>query len=219
MSLETITNWCDATILRAPHPYYCTGSSRFGPWCYDCSGFTYMAYKADGKTIPADSSLVARWGRANEQVRTTKVARLGDLLVHDKYNDPYNSTGSRGHIGIFIRYDGSRIITYESASSQEGTGVYSRAIDWWAISVRHPVYATSIAVPPPIKTTKKDEMIRIIKGDKAPEVWVTNWLEKRYVGSPAEINAIIQGGITDGAGQVNWPQAWVDAIPVKKSDL
>ena len=61
-------------------------------------------------------------------------------------------------------------------------------------------------------------MFRVIKGDQKGDMWLTNWLEKRHITSPAEVNAIIKAGVTNGAGLVTWPQAWVDAIPVIEND-
>ena len=60
-------------------------------------------------------------------------------------------------------------------------------------------------------------MFRVIMGDKSNTIWLTNWLEKRRIGSPDEVNAIIKAGVTDGAGIVHWPQAWVDNIPIKRT--
>lgn len=70
------------------------------------------------------------------------------------------------------------------------------------------------------------EMFRLLKGSKFEDIWLTNWLERRKVGRVAggsqaatdEANAIIQAGVTDGAGIITWPQEWVDNIPLKKSD-
>jgi hypothetical protein len=70
----------------------------------------------------------------------------------------------------------------------------------------------------PKPKVEDDEMFRVIRGDQQPSMWLTNWLEKRYIGSPAEVNAIISAGVTGGARPIIWPQAWVDAIPVKTSD-
>lgn len=222
MSRESIIRWADGQTARSPKPGYCTGTSRFGPSCYDCSGFTYMAYLSDGKVIPADSSLVARWGRTNGQVHSVAQARLADLLVHDKYGDPYNSSGPRGHIGLFLRASGNRVISYESAGSGQGVGVYSRLASFWAISVQHPSFAgvapTPSPVPEPVPEKKKGEMFRVIQGDKSDTLWLTNWGGKRRISSPDEVNAIIKAGVTDGAGIVHWPQAWVDQIPVDKTD-
>jgi hypothetical protein len=73
-----------------------------------------------------------------------------------------------------------------------------------------------LQAPPPPKGD--DELFRVIKGDLSNTIWLTNWLEKRRITSPSEVNAIINAGVTNGAGMVTWPQAWVDAIPIKKSD-
>lgn len=70
--------------------------------------------------------------------------------------------------------------------------------------------------------SQEDEVYRVIHGDAkgaaGDQFWLTNWLEKRKITSGDESTAIIQAGVTNGAGPVKWPQAWVDAIPVKTSD-
>jgi len=181
---------------------------RFGPICFDCSGFTYMAYKSQGLTIPADSASVAKWGRTNGQVHSVAQAKLSDLLIHDKYGDPYNSTGPRGHIGIFIRLDGDRVITYESASSHEGVGVYSRTYQktpgdggFWLISVQHPAFA-SIPQPAPTEDDLTPEQAADLKGvalrmiDLEDKVgWILAYLkdggyDKRADGKPSRVEAI-----------------------------
>ena len=74
-----------------------------------------------------------------------------------------------------------------------------------------------LQAPPPPKP-EDDELFRVIMGDKSNTIWLTNWLEKRRIGSPDEVNAIIKAGVTNGAGIVHWPQAWVDNIPIKRDD-
>jgi hypothetical protein len=66
---------------------------------------------------------------------------------------------------------------------------------------------------PPAKK-KDDEMFRVIRGDQQPDMWLTNWLTKRHIQTPAEVNAIISAGVTGGARPIIWPQAWVDSIPI-----
>jgi hypothetical protein len=63
---------------------------------------------------------------------------------------------------------------------------------------------------------EEDEMYRIIRGDQSNALWLTNWLEKRRIGTPAEADAIKRAGVTNGGETVTWPQAWVDYIPVRK---
>jgi hypothetical protein len=64
------------------------------------------------------------------------------------------------------------------------------------------------------KPPEEDDVFRIIRGDQSATLWLTNWLEKRKIRDPAEANAIIQAGVTNGAPPVTWPQAWVDNIPI-----
>lgn len=91
-------------------------------------------------------------------------------------------------------------------------------------------YAASQNWQPPSATIPAPqpevEMFRVIKGDQFADRWLTNWLERRHIGAKpgfdsaakAERDAIIEAGVTDGAGEVTWPQAWVNAIPEKRSD-
>lgn len=219
MSREQIIQWAEGQCARVPKPGYCTGPRRFGPSCYDCSGFTFMAYRAAGLMIPADSSLVARWGREEGTVVALNKCKLATLVIHDKYGDPYNSTGPRGHIGLFVRASGDRVITYESAGSGRGVGVYSRPASFWSIGVDHP----ALIGPNPPPVTPEEDMKRIIKGDQFEDRWVTDWITKRHIGTRPgfdaearkERDAIIQAGVTQGAGEVTWPQAWVETIPVQ----
>ena len=108
-----------------------------------------------------------------------------------------------------------QVHTYESASSHQGVGDYVREPSFWAISVRHPAYANEPADPVP-DPVEDDEMFRIIKGDKTNDLWLTNWLTKRHIGTPAEADAITKSGVTNGRPAVVWPEAFVDAIPVSK---
>jgi hypothetical protein len=73
-----------------------------------------------------------------------------------------------------------------------------------------------LQAPPPKK--EEEELFRVIMGDRSNTIWLTNWLEKRRIGSPDEVNAIIKAGVTNGAGIVHWPQPWVDNIPIKRDD-
>lgn len=66
---------------------------------------------------------------------------------------------------------------------------------------------------------QEEEVFRVIGGDQSNTLWLTNWLEKRKIDSPDEANAIIKAGVTNGAGTVHWPQAWVDNIPVREANV
>ncbi|WP_352231190.1 C40 family peptidase [Peribacillus sp. SI8-4] len=72
-------------------PYLWAGMSGFG---FDCSGFTYSMYHANGITIPRDSSIQAQHGVKVERENL----QPGDLLffAHDK------GKGKVHHVGMYI---------------------------------------------------------------------------------------------------------------------
>lgn len=72
-------------------PYLWAGMSGFG---FDCSGFTYTMYHANGITIPRDSSVQAQQGK---KVKRENL-KPGDLLffAHDK------GKGKVHHVGMYI---------------------------------------------------------------------------------------------------------------------
>lgn len=105
-----------------------------------------------------------------------------------------------------------RVVSCDPAVLVVGNCAPTLAVDNSTANHNKPCLQT----PPAPK--QEDELFRVIKGDISNTIWLTNWLEKRRITSPAEVNAIIQAGVTNGAGLVTWPQAWVDAIPIKKND-
>ena len=72
-------------------PYLWAGMSGFG---YDCSGFTYSMYHANGITIPRDSSVQATHGQKVE----VEELQPGDLLffAYEK------GKGRVHHVGMYI---------------------------------------------------------------------------------------------------------------------
>ncbi|YCI79389.1 C40 family peptidase [Bacillus sp. R1-10] len=85
-------------------PYLWAGMSGFG---FDCSGFTYTMYHANGITIPRDSSIQAQHGKKVEQENL----QPGDLLffAHDK------GKGKVHHVGMYIG-DGKMIHSPNSST-------------------------------------------------------------------------------------------------------
>ncbi|WP_435892192.1 NlpC/P60 family protein [Peribacillus simplex] len=85
-------------------PYLWAGMSGFG---FDCSGFTYTMYHANGITIPRDSSIQALHGKKVEQENLQQ----GDLLffAYDK------GKGKVHHVGMYIG-DGKMIHSPNSST-------------------------------------------------------------------------------------------------------
>lgn len=118
---------------------YCTDPDRrFGPTCYDCSGWCWACFHQVGLEIPKDSADVARWGRDRGYLASLGALIPGDLLIHDRYGDPYNSYGARGHIGWVTGAGPGWVTTSESASSGGGVGFYTRKPSFWCLAVRVP---------------------------------------------------------------------------------
>ncbi|SFE03477.1 Cell wall-associated hydrolase, NlpC family [Lentibacillus persicus] len=88
-------------------PYLWAGASGFG---FDCSGFTHTIYKANGITIPRDSSVQATHGTPVERENLEK----GDLLFF-AYNE---GEGSVHHVAMYIG-NGKMIHSPNSSSTVE----------------------------------------------------------------------------------------------------
>jgi cell wall-associated NlpC family hydrolase len=70
-------------------PYCNTNPERFGPACYDCSGLTYMAWRAGGLTIPPTSG---SQGAAYPHVDLGSL-QPGDLITTSSWS---------AHVGIWV---------------------------------------------------------------------------------------------------------------------
>lgn len=134
-----------------PHIGYGLSNSRFGktppfPKHCDCSGFTHSMYEHVGIPIGYDTGDIAR-KTARENFRSRYKALPGDLMMHRQ--GPRYDGGSDEHVGIFVRYEGNRTRTYESAGSGHGVGYYSRASSWWTDTIRVPALFSVPDVPHP----------------------------------------------------------------------
>ncbi|MGE7604093.1 NlpC/P60 family protein [Peribacillus sp. NPDC097675] len=85
-------------------PYLWAGMSGFG---FDCSGFTYTMYHANGVTIPRDSTVQAQQGKKVER----KDLKSGDLLFF-AYDE---GKGKVHHVGMYIG-DGKMIHSPNSST-------------------------------------------------------------------------------------------------------
>lgn len=68
---------------------YCNTSERFGPTCYDCSGLTYMSWRAGGLEIPKISG---PQGAAYPRVSVSNL-QPGDLITISSW---------AAHVGIWV---------------------------------------------------------------------------------------------------------------------
>lgn len=91
--------------------YLWAGMSSYG---YDCSGFTYNAYRAHGINIPRDADAQAEYGTSVAE----KDLRPGDLLFFAKPG----GTGAVHHVGMYVG-DGKMI-----HAPNESTSV--SIVDW-----------------------------------------------------------------------------------------
>jgi hypothetical protein len=133
-NLDLCFAWWSA---HAGKPYWRPGSpeTRFGQWGYDCSGAQTCACRAGGVTVvPTSSGDAAKWalktGRAYS-CRNAHRAKPGDLVIYDRWDQPTQSNGPRGHIGQ-VAADGR---TWESAG-KSGVALHNRNNFWvWAVDM------------------------------------------------------------------------------------
>lgn len=197
-------------------PFNC--GDRFGHPCsdgtirFDCTGWTTEFDQAMGQkfgSLPLNSADMARWceGPGAKYRLAVEAAKsvIGSTLIFGGIN----GYGPAGHA---VKVGPGRL-SYES-SGHRGTSRQSLDRLGWSHAFVPPAIANALVVVPP-KPPEEEEMFRIIKGDQSAELFVTNWLEKRKLTTPAEATAVIRAGVTNGVGTVLWPQAWVDAIPLK----
>lgn len=110
----------------------------------DCSGWVWasfaMAWAPSPPPFPLTSSAgFALMGLHNGWLVSLRNVQPGDIVVHDKYGNPYESNGPRGHTGWVstVNADGTWT-TSESASSSNGVGFYTRPRSFWSLALRVP---------------------------------------------------------------------------------
>ena len=108
----------------------------------DCSGWVYScfshAWAPSAAPFPLSSSAgYALLGVHASWVVPLRSAQPGDILIYDKYGDPYASDGPRGHTGILVEKSLTEWRTSESAGSN-GVGFYKRSPSFWIMAIRVP---------------------------------------------------------------------------------
>ncbi len=195
---------------------------RFGtgtPKRYDCSGFVSRCLWEGGMPrynmgFGESSNAMALWAHQHPEYRLPLSAQntvFGAVIV-------YGGTGGAGPAGhvVFGLADGTCINSDGSHGVEIVHLSQFRNADGGVSDVLlAPTNYTNPPHPIPAPPPEEDDVFRVITGDQnRNDIWLTNWLEKRKIGSLAEAGAIIRAGVTQGAPSVTWPQAYVDSIPV-----
>lgn len=207
------------TQLGKPYDHQ-ESAQRYGLDKFDCSGFVSRCLWEGGmprgwQGFGESSNQMAMWAHQHPDRRLPLSAQntvFGCVIV-------YGGTGGAGPAGHVVFGLGNGTCIQSGGS----TGVKIVPLSYFAhadggvsdVLLAPTNYGVQLPPPPP-PLPKESDMFRVIKGDAKGDMWLTNWLEKRHIGSPTEVTAIIGAGVTEGAPPITWPQSWVDSIPVVK---
>jgi len=120
----------------------------------DCSGAVWDSYRwaslPDPPPFPLSSTagyafMSDHMGWTVALDRTNGLApdtalEPGDILIYDKYRDPYNSEGQRGHTEIWMSREGDMF--HSMGSDGNGVDFYTRPAKFWCMAIRVPGTST-----------------------------------------------------------------------------
>jgi cell wall-associated NlpC family hydrolase len=181
MTIRDGVQWGQTQIGKS----YCTDwARRFGPDCYDCSGFVTRVLEHAGMppgALPTNSADMARWLRRNERYRLSRTqarAQYGAIIVYGGIN----GYGPDGHVGISLG-DGR---TLEAASSR-GVAIYGfDRLEWSDYFLAPDVDYNQPAPPAPIPPIQQEtDRVFLIRGNKTPEVYICNGVSKTHITAEA----------------------------------
>lgn len=195
---------------------YCTDfARRFGPDCYDCSGFVSQVLWHAGMpqgALPTNSADMARWLRLHEQYRLTREqakATYGAVVILGGVN----GYGPAGHVGISLG-DGRTI----ESTGGKGVGFYGfDRLAWSDYFLAPSVDYNRPAPVPPTPPTREDDDMVLLRGDKTPHVWLVNGPLKTHLTAETYPFWLFflagRPGALDPTTRKEWvvPQAMVDA--------
>ena len=214
-------NWGKTQIGR---PYCTNWNIRFGPDCYDCSGFIIKVMEHAGMpsgSMPSDTASMCRWLLKNPKYRldaaTAKTTPGAILLLGG-----INGYGPLGHAELSLG-DGR---TLGSSGSGNGVGIRTFARLPWADFMRAPsvIYGDApvapipTPIPSPIPPTLfMEEEMRLVRGNVKPHVWLVTGMFKHHVTAefyPHWLNVArgTPGAVDQSGKEYVWPQAMVDSL-------
>ncbi len=136
----------------------------------DCSGHQWGACAHAWKPLPPPFPLSSTAGYAFMGLHRGWIVPLGDalpgdLLIHDKYGNPYASNGPRGHGEILVARNGATWRSAGSAGSKNGVNFYDRSPGFWSMAIRVPGMLDQVDAPAPPPYTAEDlaNLIRLLE--------------------------------------------------------
>lgn len=198
-------------------PYdHAESPQRFGLDKYDCSGFVSRCLWEGGMPrgflgFGESSNWMAMWAHSHPEMRLPLSAAntvFGAIIV-------YGGTGGAGPAGhVVIGLANGTCINSDGGHGVEIVPLsrYTHADGGISDVLFAPINYAGVPAPKPLPV--EDDVFRILNEVETNTLWLTNWLERRKVGSVQEAAALIQAGITQGAPVVAWPQPYIEAIPI-----